>query len=91
MLVKDKRAFVSHRDNKQNYVSHWICRHKAPITPKMNAGAAMAGATRRCVYGWDKLPHQRAKVMETTRGLLLFITASTLFQSPLMYWFTFLL
>lgn len=57
----------------------------------MDARAAVAGATHHGVSGWGKLPHQRAKVMETTRGLLLFITASALFQSPLMYWFTFLL
>lgn len=38
MLVKDKCAFssISHRENKQNNVSHLICRHKAPM--KMNAG-----------------------------------------------------
>lgn len=91
MRLRDRQRQSHTGKNKESSASRMLGQHKASINPKINASAAITGATRHCVYGWAKLPHQRAKVMETTRGRLLFITASTLFQRPLMYSFTFLL
>lgn len=44
---------------------------------------AIMEATSHCVYEKNKLPHQRGKVMETTRGPLLFIAGSTLYRGLL--------